>query len=269
MAEWKPFDRRNGTYHLLSDLYQEYSSNKTSQRPNDPFHGPSSELSQNDPFYAPNNPTGGSDVPIRLKRFSPVIRRATRDKEPEGYGGNGGFPIGSGLHNGGGNGNGGGLPTARFDFNRVVPRFNLDPNGISRVVEGGPRFDRSPFPPISQVWSNDNAGIYPPSHGGGGFNSAPLLDFEVRGTSVAARRMNFPVKQTSIVSRRMNAPLGKTGTGVFIPKIDPTETSTRRKTKPTSTGPKREERQRQKKLSQPEKHMITGQSSSKDWTYSP
>lgn len=107
--------------------------------------------------------------------------------------------------------------------------------------------------------------------------------------------MNFPVKQTSIVSRRMNAPLGKTGTGVFIPKIDPTETSTRRKTKPTSTGmsvskqsspvflvmqfvcfflntttgPKREERQRQKKLSQPEKHMITGQSSSKDWTYSP
>lgn len=148
---------------------------------------------------------------------------------------------------------------------------------------------------ILQVWSNDNAGIYPPSHGGGGFNSAPLLDFEVRGTSVAARRMNFPVKQTSIVSRRMNAPLGKTGTGVFIPKIDPTETSTRRKTKPTSTGmsvskqsspvflvmqfvcfflntttgPKREERQRQKKLSQPEKHMITGQSSSKDWTYSP
>lgn len=67
MAEWKPFDRRNGTYHLPSDLYQEYSSNKTSQRPNDPFHGPSSELSQNDPFYAPNNPTGGSDVPIRLK----------------------------------------------------------------------------------------------------------------------------------------------------------------------------------------------------------
>lgn len=44
------------------------------------------------------------------------------------------------------------------------------------------------------------------------------------------------MKQASIVSRRMNAQQRETGTGVFIPKIDPIEAAARRRAKLTSTA---------------------------------